>query len=98
MSVEEIGGGAFLWTLAEETGGMTVHIHGPIARPEEFAGLVQPALSLLFAAYWIEIELPQKIFKERALRIEVVDEKGKRMKKIWLAYPRRLAPADSTKE
>ncbi len=42
--------------------------------------------------YSVELNLPASLDKERKLDLEVVDDKGKRLKDLQLSFPRKLAP------
>ena len=42
--------------------------------------------------YQVEIELPSSLKRERQLRLEAIDEQGKKRKDVQVFYPQELPP------
>ncbi len=48
--------------------------------------------------YRLEVDIPSAIDKSRNWKLEVVDERGKKMKGVTVHYPRYLVPLEISNE
>ena len=81
---------------AEDTGGIFLlpykgHSYRSFRDPSETAAEIG---AFLQATTRLAIELPASIVKRRKLRLQVVDESGKKMKGVKVHYPRYLVPLE----
>jgi len=53
---------------------------------------IRPMYLSMVRNYVLSVSLPARVDKQRKWKLEVVDENGKKLKKVTLAYPRYLAP------
>jgi hypothetical protein len=76
--------------LAESSGGLRMSFVDTAAPDAvDKARILYESLNLV---YQVEVELPQPVDKPRKWKLEVVDERGKKLKNIEVAYPRLLVP------
>jgi Mg-chelatase subunit ChlD len=80
--------------LTSTTGGAIVHFEGgPSAREHDhFHSVLDRGYDEMAHFYQVEIELPSSLKRERQLRLEAVDEQGKKRKDVQVFYPQELPP------
>ena len=95
-------------SLALETGGTTFELEPQgryfsvapgirgMARPAEILSLMREAALVAQNTYQMRLSLAQPLEKEKKIKIELLDSRGKNVRRAFLLYPRRLEPRPKT--
>lgn len=99
---ELTGGIAYSAVTRLDVAGSTLaglhHHAGEILSVERVLTENRKLLSSMETVYRMEIEIPRRVDKPRKWKLEVVDERGKKMKGVKIYYPRLLVPLEKEQD
>lgn len=82
--------------LSEATGGHWVQAKLTKSSLKRMHKTMKPLYTMVRYFYQVEIKVPQNLGKNRKWKLRVVDERGKGMKGVTVAYPRIFLPLEES--
>lgn len=96
--VAEVSGGWAVALSSRSRGGGLNWVRKSEKEKMNFVKLLRGLYWPLIVTYRVVIELPETVKERQKLKVKVVDENGKKKKKLKLSYPRYLFPLEEPPE